>query len=94
MLASLFRATEGGKWKEAQGWRELLRNKRAADLAPPHLLHVSGAVTPLGLQQQQPPQLAQRVQLAGLRGVRCDDTTGEVVRIHLASNNLAGALLS
>lgn len=89
VLASLFRATEGGKWKDAQGWRELLRTKRVTDHTPAHLLPVAGAPTP-GLQQQQ--QLSQRFLLAGLRGVRCDENSGEVVRIQLNSNNLSGQL--
>jgi hypothetical protein len=94
VLASLFRATEGAKWKDAQGWKELVRNKRVTDQAPAHLLPAAGAaVSPsLQQQQQQQQQLSQRFLLVGLRGVRCDENSGEVLRINLSSNGLTGVV--
>lgn len=89
VLASLFRATEGGKWKDAQGWRDLLKAKRVLDTTPAHLLPVASAAVP-SLQQQQ--SLSQRFLLAGLHGVKCDENSGEVIRINLSANNLIGEL--
>jgi hypothetical protein len=92
VLSSLFRATEGAKWKDAQGWKELVRNKRVTDQAPAHLLPAAGAAASPSLQQQQQQQLSQRFLLVGLRGVRCDENSGEVLRINLSSNCLTGTL--
>ena len=88
MLASLFRATGGGKWKDGQGWKELLKAKRFVDNTPAHLLPVSLSGSS-GIQQQQ-QQLSQRYLLSGLHGIRCDENSGDVLRINLASNNLRG----
>lgn len=114
MLASLFRGTEGGKWKEMGGWKELLRARRLTENFPPHLQHsattttfnpnttlsVTAATAGAGSgggagvypqpYQQLPPAQAQRLLLQGLQGIKCDESTGEVLRIFLPSNNLRG----
>jgi Leucine-rich repeat (LRR) protein len=96
ILASLFRAAEGGKWKDQRGWRELIKSKRVSDQTPAHLIPVAGAGATAGLQylhqqqQQQQQQMSHRYLLSGLQGVTCDENSGEVLRIQLCSNNLKG----
>jgi hypothetical protein len=98
ILASLFRAAEGGKWKDQRGWRELIKSKRVSDQTPAHLLPVTGAGATAGLQylhqqqQQQQQQMSHRYLLSGLQGVVCDESSGEVLRIQLCSNNLRGTV--
>lgn len=92
MLASLFRATEGGKWTVSAGWRDLLRMRRT-DLTTAHSTHPSGLAThATTLAQQLQAQQSQSLVLRALEGVKCDEITGDVVRIALAGNNLRGQL--
>ncbi len=88
MLASLFRGTEGSKWKDLVGWKELLRVRRLAESNPPHLFPTSATAQAAAFPL--PQQQAQRFLLQGLQGVKCDENSGEVLRVFLPSNNLRG----
>ena len=85
-MASLFRVTEGGKWKDNAGWRDLAKLKRvlsSAALAP------SGAST-AAASDYNAQQASHKSALLALFGVKCDASTGEVQRVLLPSNGLRG----
>ena len=87
-MASLFRVTEGGKWKDNAGWRDLAKLKRvlsSAALAPSGAASSRAAASDYNAQQA-----SHKSALLALFGVKCDASTGEVQRVLLPSNGLRG----